>query len=139
MKRSLRRQPQADIRRRWRMTGRCIGRHRRLLGSRLLSQRLEFLLVSGCIFTPSPPLLYPPTVRQYPRHRRQHPSHDPDIFSWYFDQQPNQPRACVKSADLKFGNDQVFDMTNFDESGRWMGWTKNEFSNRLAMEPPSRS
>jgi len=70
------------------MTGCCIGRHRRLLGLQLLSQRLEFLLVSGCIFTPLPPLLYPPIVRQYPRHRRQHPSHKPDIFSWYFDQQP---------------------------------------------------
>src|SRR5208283_4734214 len=31
---------------------------------------------------------------------------------------PNKSRACVKSADLKFGNNQVFDMTPFGESSR---------------------
>jgi hypothetical protein len=29
-------------------------------------------------------------------------------------------RGCVKSADLKFGNDHIFDMANFDEPGRQM-------------------
>jgi hypothetical protein len=33
---------------------------------------------------------------------------------------------------MKFGNDQIFDMTNFDETSRWMGWSKNEFSHSLA-------
>jgi hypothetical protein len=40
-------------------------------------------------------------------------------------------RACVKSADMKFGNDQIFDMENFDESSRWMGWSQNEFLHSL--------
>jgi hypothetical protein len=44
-------------------------------------------------------------------------------------------RGCVKSADMKFGNDQIFDMTNFDETSRWMGWSKNEFSHSLTLEP----
>jgi hypothetical protein len=48
--------------------------------------------------------------------------------------QPNKSRACVKSADLKFGNDHIFDMANFDESSRWMGWSKNEFSHRLSLQ-----
>jgi hypothetical protein len=50
-------------------------------------------------------------------------------------QQPNKARACVKSADMKFGNDQIFDMRNFDESSKWIGWSKNEFSHRLALGP----
>jgi hypothetical protein len=37
----------------------------------------------------------------------------------------------VKSADTKFGNDHIFDMANFGESSRWMGWSKNEFSHSL--------
>jgi len=36
---------------------------------------------------------------------------------------------------MKFGNDQIFDMTNFDETSRWMGWSKNEFSHSLTLEP----
>jgi len=32
---------------------------------------------------------------------------------------PNKSRGCVKSADLKFGNDHIFDMANFDETSRW--------------------
>jgi hypothetical protein len=35
---------------------------------------------------------------------------------------------------MKFGNDQIFDMTNFDESSRWMGWSKNEFSHSLSLQ-----
>jgi hypothetical protein len=30
----------------------------------------------------------------------------------------NTARACVKSADTKFGNEHIFDMENFDESSR---------------------
>jgi ATP-dependent exoDNAse (exonuclease V) alpha subunit len=41
----------------------------------------------------------------------------------------------VKSAGVKFGNDQIFDMTHFDEVGRRIRWSKNEFSHRLALEP----
>jgi hypothetical protein len=41
----------------------------------------------------------------------------------------------VKSADSNFGNDQIFDMTHFDETSRWMEWSKNEFSHRLSPEP----
>jgi len=48
---------------------------------------------------------------------------------------PNTARGCVKSADMKFGNDHIFDMANFDETSGWMGWSKNEFSHRLAPEP----
>jgi hypothetical protein len=47
----------------------------------------------------------------------------------------NKSRGYVKSADMKFGNDQIFDMTNFDESSRWMEWSKNEFSHSLSLEP----
>jgi hypothetical protein len=28
---------------------------------------------------------------------------------------PNTSRGCVKSVGAKFGNDQIFDMANFDE------------------------
>src|ERR1035438_3078316 len=48
---------------------------------------------------------------------------------------PNTARGCVKSADMKFSNDQIFDMANFGESSRWMGWLKNEFSHSLSPEP----
>jgi hypothetical protein len=41
----------------------------------------------------------------------------------------------VKSADAKFGNDPIFNMRNFDESSRWIGWSKNEFSHGLALQP----
>jgi len=46
----------------------------------------------------------------------------------------NKSRACVKSADTNVGNDQFFDMGNFDESSRWMGWSKNEFSHSLSLQ-----
>ena len=49
---------------------------------------------------------------------------------------PNKSRVCVKSADANFGNDPIDDMTHFDETGRWMEWSKNEFPHRLAPEPP---
>jgi len=48
--------------------------------------------------------------------------------------QPNQSRGCVKSADPKFGNDQFFGVRHFDETSRWMGWSKNEFSHRLSLQ-----
>ena len=41
----------------------------------------------------------------------------------------------MKTPDPKFGNDTIFDMADFDESGRWIEWSKNEFSHRLAPEP----
>jgi hypothetical protein len=49
--------------------------------------------------------------------------------------EPNKARGCVKSADTNFGNDQIFDMANFDETSRRIEWSKNEFSHRLALEP----
>ena len=50
------------------------------------------------------------------------------------DQWPNKSRGCVKSADLKFGNDQIFDLRNFDEASRQIGWSKNEFSHSLSLQ-----
>jgi hypothetical protein len=41
----------------------------------------------------------------------------------------------VKSVGVKFGNDQILDMENFDETRRRIEWSKNEFSHRLAPEP----
>jgi hypothetical protein len=35
---------------------------------------------------------------------------------------------------MKFGNDHIFDMANFDETSRWMGGSKNEFSHSLALQ-----
>ena len=43
--------------------------------------------------------------------------------------------ACVKSADTKIGNDQIFDMRRFDESSRRIRWSENEFSHRLRLKP----
>jgi hypothetical protein len=48
---------------------------------------------------------------------------------------PNKSRACVKSADTKFGNDHIFDMANFGESSRWLEWLQNEFSHSLSLHP----
>ena len=48
---------------------------------------------------------------------------------------PNNARGCVKSAGAKFGNDQIFDMGNFDGMSRRIQWSKNEFSHRLTPEP----
>jgi hypothetical protein len=48
---------------------------------------------------------------------------------------PNKSRGCVKTPDPKFCNDTIFDMADFDESGRWIEWSKNEFSHRLSPEP----
>lgn len=48
---------------------------------------------------------------------------------------PNQSRAGVKGLDVNFGNDQIFDMANFDEMSRRTQWPKNEFSHTLAPEP----
>jgi hypothetical protein len=50
----------------------------------------------------------------------------------------NKSRACVKSADMKSGNDQIFVMWHFDEKSRWMGWLENEFSHSLALHRNSR-
>ena len=48
---------------------------------------------------------------------------------------PNHARGCVKSVGVKFGNDQIFDMENFDEVSRRIEWSKNEFSHKLSPEP----
>jgi hypothetical protein len=45
----------------------------------------------------------------------------------------------VKSADMKFGNDQICDMADFDETSRWIGWSKNEFLHSLALETNRRT
>jgi hypothetical protein len=49
--------------------------------------------------------------------------------------QSNKTRGCVKSVGVKFGNDQIFDMENFDEVSRRIEWSKNEFSHSLSPEP----
>ena len=46
----------------------------------------------------------------------------------------NKTRACVKSPEVNFGNDQICDMADFDEKSRWIGWSKNEFSHSLSLE-----
>ena len=48
---------------------------------------------------------------------------------------PNKSRGCVKSVGVKFGNDQIFDMENFDKVSRRIEWSKNEFSHSLSPEP----
>ena len=40
----------------------------------------------------------------------------------------------MKRTDGKFGDDQIFDMENFDEISRWIGWSKNEFSHSLSLQ-----
>ena len=54
---------------------------------------------------------------------------------------PNHTRGCVKSAESIFVNDQIFDMTHFDDVGRYFRWSKNEFSHSLTLQRtrPSRS
>ncbi len=46
----------------------------------------------------------------------------------------DKTRGCVKSVEGKFGNDQIFDMGSFDESSRWIGWSRNVFSHCLALQ-----
>ncbi len=41
----------------------------------------------------------------------------------------------MKRAYLKFGNDQIFDMANFDETDKWTRLSENEFSHRLSLQP----
>jgi hypothetical protein len=36
---------------------------------------------------------------------------------------------------MKFGNVQIFCVRHFDETSRWMGWSKIEFSHSLALHP----
>ena len=47
----------------------------------------------------------------------------------------NKSRGCVKSADMKFGNDQISGVRHFDEMSRWTGWSKIEFSHSPTPEP----
>jgi len=39
----------------------------------------------------------------------------------------NTARGSVKSVGMKFGSDPIFDMERFDESSRWIGWSKMSF------------
>jgi hypothetical protein len=48
---------------------------------------------------------------------------------------PNNSRGCVKTLEMKIGNDQILDMVNFDEMSRRIQWSKNEFSHSLSPEP----
>jgi len=41
----------------------------------------------------------------------------------------------VKTSLSKSGNDQFFDMKNFDETSRRIRWSENEFSHSLALQP----
>jgi hypothetical protein len=49
----------------------------------------------------------------------------------------------VKSVGVKFGNDQIFDIENFDEMSSRIEWSKNEFSHSLiapaSRRPPGQS
>jgi hypothetical protein len=56
-------------------------------------------------------------------------------FLTRFIEAPNHARGCVKRVGVKFGNDQIFDMENFDEVSRRIEWSKNEFSHSLSPEP----
>jgi hypothetical protein len=47
---------------------------------------------------------------------------------------PNHARGCVKSAESNFVNDQIFDLTHFDEVGRCFRWSPNDFSHILALQ-----
>lgn len=47
---------------------------------------------------------------------------------------PNHARGCVKTAGVKIGNDQIFDMVNFDEMSSRIRWSKNEFSHSLPLK-----
>ena len=48
---------------------------------------------------------------------------------------PNKSRGCVKSADEKFGNDQILEIENFYEMSRRIRWSENEFSHSLSQKP----
>lgn len=41
----------------------------------------------------------------------------------------------MKSDDMNYGNDQISVVKHFDEASRWMGWSENEFSHSLVLEP----
>jgi hypothetical protein len=43
--------------------------------------------------------------------------------------------SCVKNIGVKFGNDQILDMENFEETSRRIAWSKKEFSHSLSPEP----
>ena len=45
---------------------------------------------------------------------------------------PDTARACVKNADCKYVNDEIWLMRHFDEVGRYFRWSQNEFSHSLA-------
>ena len=48
--------------------------------------------------------------------------------------QPNKSRGCVKSTVVKIGNDHISVVEHFDDTSRWIGWSKNEFSHSLSLQ-----
>jgi len=46
----------------------------------------------------------------------------------------NHTPGRVKTSLSKSGNDQFFDMKNFDETSRRIRWSENEFSHSLALQ-----
>jgi len=48
---------------------------------------------------------------------------------------PNHARGCAKSVEDQFVNDPIYGMGSFDESRRWIGWSENEFSHSIALQP----
>jgi hypothetical protein len=38
---------------------------------------------------------------------------------------------------MKFGNDQILTAGHFDETSRWIGWSKDEYLYDLSPEPPA--
>jgi len=47
---------------------------------------------------------------------------------------PNHTPGRVQTSLSKSGNDQFFDMKNFDETSRRIRWSENEFSHSLALQ-----
>jgi hypothetical protein len=46
----------------------------------------------------------------------------------------NKSRGRVKSAGVKFGNDQISVVKHSDEMSRRMGWSKNDFLHSLSLQ-----
>src|ERR1017187_2595170 len=79
---------------------------------------------------------YPTGRRGLRRNRNVWRATSSDLSHWQLESTPpNKSRGCVTSAGEKIGNHPIFDMTNFDETSRWMEWSKNEFSHRVSPEP----
>ena len=46
----------------------------------------------------------------------------------------NHARDCVKTPGVKFGNDPIFAVSDFDEMSRRIEWSEIEFSHSLALQ-----